>query len=588
MRIIDKTCCCALLATLLTLLFPVKSGAQSLLKKIGDATQLVVDGEPMLILGGELSNSAATSTADIDAFMPEIKALGLNTVLVPAQWDLIEPDEGEFDFTLIHETIVKARENGLKVVFLWFGAWKNSMSCYAPLWFKQDYKRFPRTVTAKGKPLEIASPFSEAVFEADNRAFAELMKFIASVDYDNTVIMMQIENEIGMLESARDHSPLADEAFAAPVPDELVTYLKSNRRELHPQMLKKLTGSENWSRESDRILTSKLKPGVGWEELFGKDVYTDEIFMAYHYARYVERLARTALGIKEMPLYVNAAMNSRGREPGQYPSAGPLAHLIDLWHCGAPSVDLLAPDIYDTGFKDWAARYSLPNNPLFIPEAQCCLNSGVRALYVFGEHDSIGYCPFSIDTADEASRGSVSGAYSIIRQMAPLILKNHGKGVTHGVLLDSEDVESVIVDGEIVLTCRHFFTLPWDSRATDGSVWPEGGAIIMKTGEYEYLIAGNGVVVTFQSATEVEQSGRAVLGEDGFVKDGSAGQKHNEAGTFKGGRIGIGYIDQVEIDGEGNISYVRRDNGDQSHQGRHARISVGENKILRVKLYSFN
>ena len=107
-----------------------------------------------LILGGELSNSAATSVEDIDEVMPRMKALGLNTVLVPAYWELMEPEEGRFDFTLIDRTIQQARDLQLKVVFLWFGAWKNSMSYYAPLWFKQDTKRFPRARTQQGKPLE--------------------------------------------------------------------------------------------------------------------------------------------------------------------------------------------------------------------------------------------------------------------------------------------------------------------------------------------------------------------------------------------------------------------------------------------------
>ena len=60
---------------------------------------------------------------------------------------------------------------------------------------------------------------------------------------------------------------------------------------------------------------------------------------------------------------LNAAMNSRGRKPGDYPSAGPLAHLIDFWNAGAPSIDFLAPDIYDTGFRMWAGRYAIPARP---------------------------------------------------------------------------------------------------------------------------------------------------------------------------------------------------------------------------------
>ena len=59
------------------------------------------DVSRLFILGGELSNSAATSVADIDEVMPRMAALGLNTVLVPAYWDLIEPVEGQYDFTLI-------------------------------------------------------------------------------------------------------------------------------------------------------------------------------------------------------------------------------------------------------------------------------------------------------------------------------------------------------------------------------------------------------------------------------------------------------------------------------------------------------
>lgn len=179
-----KTLICLLLSA------AVQAVAQSALERHGRDAWLEVGGEPMLILGGELSNSAATCVGDIDRVMPEMKRLGLNTVLVPAQWDLIEPEEGKFDFTLIGRTIDKARENDLKVVFLWFGAWKNSMSCYAPLWFKEDVKRFPRAVTATGKPMEIASAFSDDVFEADNRAFTKLMEYIAANDGDKSTVIM--------------------------------------------------------------------------------------------------------------------------------------------------------------------------------------------------------------------------------------------------------------------------------------------------------------------------------------------------------------------------------------------------------------
>ena len=517
------------------------------------------------ILGGELSNSAATSVEDIDEVMPRMRALGLNTVLVPAYWEFVEPVEGQFDFTLIDRTIDVARREQLQVVFLWFGAWKNSMSCYAPGWFKQDTKRFPRAMTAEGKQMEIASCFSDNVLQADLKAFSALMQHIKERDPQReVVVMMQIENEIGMLESARDHSPLAEKAY----------------------------NKERWA------------------ERYGTDEYADEKFMALSYARYVEHLALAAREIHDMPPYVNAAMNSRGRRPGEYPSAGPLAHLIDFWHEGAPSIDLLAPDIYDTGFKSWCAQYAMPLRPqdggkiknrLFIPESRCCENSGVRALYAFGEHQALGFSPFAIDQASEKETESVTQAYGLIKQLAvanscvPSVASGkaesslftlHSSLKTWGLLFDQEDRERIIDDDGVVMTCRHYFTLPWDPRATDGSTWPEGGAMLIRLSKYEYLLAGSGVVIDFKTPTEKQQTEQKQLGEDGFAEaGGNTGQKVNK--RFSGKRLGLLSVDEVAIADDGTMQYLRRHNGDQTHQGRHARIGVGEWKILHIKLYEY-
>ena len=518
---------------------------------------------PCPILGGELSNSAATSVEDINEVMPRMRALGLNTVLVPAYWELMEPVEGQFDFTLIDRTIDVARQEHLHVVFLWFGVWKNSMSCYTPGWFKQDTKRFPRAMTAEGKQMEIASCFSDNVLQADLKAFSALMRHIREKDPQReVVIMMQIENEIGMLESARDHSPLAEKA-----------YLKEK-----------------------------------WAERYGTDEYADEKFMALSYARYVEHLAKAAREIHDMPLYVNAAMNSRGRRPGEYPSAGPLAHLIDFWHEGAPSIDLLAPDIYDTGFKSWCAQYAMPLRPqdgerstsgrllptgrknvknrLFIPESRCCENSGVRALYAFGEHQAIGFSPFAIDQASPKETESVSRAYSLLRQVFKLPSSGGGGGGSWGLLFDQTDRERIINDDNVVMTCRHYFTLPWDPRATDGTTWPEGGAMLIRLGKYDYLLAGSGVVIDFKTPTEKQQEQQKTLGEDGFAEaGGNTSQKTNK--HFNGKRLGLLSVDEVAISDDGSMQYLRRHNGDQTHQGRHARIGVGEWKVLHIKLYEY-
>ena len=470
-----------LFATIL-LIAQVSFAQKSTLQKQGTATQLLIDGTPFLVLGGELGNSSASSIEDVERIFPKLECMGLNTVLVPAYWDLIEPVEGEFDFTLTDKIIQQARQNNLKVVFLWFGAWKNSMSCYAPLWFKADFEKYPRAHTKNGKPLEIASAFSENVFQADNRAFSQWLNHIASIDKEEgTVIMIQIENEIGMLEEARDYSKQANALFNASVPMELMEYLQINKDNLHPKML------EKWQK-------SKYRTQGTWQEVFGNDIYTDELFMAWHYASYVDKMAQSAREIYNVPLFVNAAMNSRNRKPGEYPSAGPLAHLIDIWHCGAPNIDFLAPDLYDNGFVDWTAQYKLPNNPLFIPESKATENNGVRAFYIFGEHDAIGFSPFSIEDCSDSSESSFVQGYVKLNEIMPLLTHYQGKGIMNGLLFDQENKERVILQDGLKITCRHNFTLPWDSRAKDGSVWPEGGGIILKIAPSEYIIAGSGIV----------------------------------------------------------------------------------------------
>ena len=228
-------------------------------------------------------------------------------------------------------------------------------------------------------------------------------------------------------------------------------------------------------------------------------------------------------------------------------------------------------------------------NRLFIPESRCCENSGVRALYAFGEHCSLGFSPFAIDQANEKETESVTKAYGLLRQLAaanfslftsPFSLK------TWGLLFDQEDKERIIDDDGVVMTCRHYFTLPWDPRATDGSTWLEGGAILIRISKYEYLLAGSGVVVDFKTPTEKQQTEQKQLGEDGFAEvGGNAGQRPLK--RFKGKRLGLLSVDEVEIAADGTMQYLRRHNGDQTHQGRHARIGVGEWKLLHIKLYEY-
>ena len=540
------------------------------LHKQGSATQLYVDGKPFVILGGELGNSSASSPADIARIFPKLQRMNLNTVLVPVYWDMVEPVEGDFDFSLIDTTLEEARHCGLKVVFLWFGAWKNSMSCYAPSWFKSDYKKYPRAYTSEGKPLEIASAFSENVYQADSRAFKAWLGHLADVDKEGTVLMVQIENELGMLEDARDYSAAAQREYDKGVPSQLIAFLEKNKKSLHPQLL------ERWR-------DNGMKRAGSWREVFGDDIYSDEYFMAWNYAAYVERLAREARDILGRPLYVNAAMNSRGRKPGEYPSAGPLAHLKDIWHAAAPTVDILSPDLYDKGFTDWVAQYHTSDNPLFIPEIRRFDGNAAQAYYIIGEHDAIGISPFSIENGSDSPQSTPVRGYAALRDLMPLLVKYQGKGVMNGFYFDNDSTERILRHDGLKITANHYFTLPWDPRATDGSEWMPVGGVIIRLAPDEYIIAGTGIVVKFEN--ETESSVKRNLGEDGFL---NAGSDRNAAPSWGGGmRAGLASVDEVAVNPDGTLRFVRRYNGDETHQGRHVRIGVDEFQVLHVKLYQY-
>lgn len=546
------------------------SAADISLRRQGSATQLIVDGVPFIIIGGELGNSSASCAGDIERIFPKLQRMNLNTVLVPVYWDMIEPVEGDYDFSLIDKTLEEARRCGLKVVFLWFGAWKNSMSCYAPAWFKSDYKKYPRACTSEGKPLEIASAFSENVYDADSSAFKAWLGHVADVDDEGTVLMVQIENEIGMLEDARDYSPAAQREYEKGVPRELVSSLEKNKKSLHPQLLA-------------RWRDNGMKKSGGWREVFGDDIYSDEYFMAWNYARYVERLAKEAKAILGRPLYVNAAMNSRGRKPGEYPSAGPLAHLKDIWHAAAPTVDMLSPDLYDKGFIDWVAQYHTSDNPLFIPEIRRFDGNAAQAFYVIGEHDALGLSPFSIENgSDSPSSPNVKG-YAKLNELMPLLVKYQGTGAMNGLYFDNDSTGRILHQDGMKITANHYFTLPWDPRATDGSEWMPVGGVIIRVAKGEYIVAGTGIVVKFEN--ETESSVRRNLGEDGFL---NAGDDRGSVPAWGGGmRVGLASVDEVSVNPDGTLAFVRRYNGDETHQGRHVRIGVDDFQILHVKLYQY-
>ena len=167
---------------------------------------LYVKGEPFLAFAGEVHNSSAGSLAYMEERVwNSIEGMNLNTLIVPVYWELLEETEGSYDFTLIDGIIGQAREHGKHLILLWFGLWKNSESMYVPGWMKQDSANYFRVQKVTGEKIDTVSPFCECAIEKDAMAFAALMAHIREFDREeNTVLAVQVENEVGLLGTERD------------------------------------------------------------------------------------------------------------------------------------------------------------------------------------------------------------------------------------------------------------------------------------------------------------------------------------------------------------------------------------------------
>lgn len=514
------------------------------LVKKGDKHELIVNEKPFLILGGELGNSTATTMANMESVWPKMKAMNLNTILVPVYWELIEPEEGKFDFELLKNLISESRKNDLKIVFLWFGSWKNSMSSHAPSWVKKDQKRFPRVQDQAGRSQEILSSFSKNVLDADTKAYVALMQFIKDFDAkEQTVIMMQVENEIGMLPTARDYQALAEKEFNNQVPASLISYLQKNKENLVPEI------RERWR---DHGYQTK----GNWETVFGKGVATDEIFMAYFYSLFANHVSDAGKKVYPIPTFVNAALNRPGREPGAYPSAGPLPHVMDIWKAGGNSLDILVPDFYNPDYKHWCDLYTRQGDPLLVPEHAFDATVAAKALFTFGHYEGLGFSPFHIEGNQNPSEEKLGSAYKIIGQLAPLLNKHRGSGKVKGVLLSKAIPETIIRLGAYEFSCKHEYTLSWNPGAKTDD-WPLASVIIIQTGEDEFYVGGSGVVIT---SSLIDNKKKIV----GLLK---VDEGHFENGQWK---------------------VIRHMNGDQTHQGRHINISHRDFTIQRFTLYQYD
>lgn len=502
------------------------------------ASRLIVDGKPYVMFGGELGNSSAGTAAQADNVLPHLANLHVNTVLMPVAWEQIEPTEGSFDFRILDHWIEVARSHRQHLVLLWFGSWKNGFSEYAPAWVKGDAARFPRARTVDGTPMEILSTFGEETQRLDSRAFAALMEHVRQKDPQQTVLMVQVENEVGVVGERRDRSEAANQAFRGEVPSSLVAALQAKRAELTPE------------------LAAHFNPqGHSWTEVFGDAA--DEVFMAWRYASYIDGVARAGKAKYALPMYLNVQLPAFLERAGEYPSGGPHPYFQQVYRAVATHIDFYSPDIYWPEFQYWVGRYQALGNPIFIPEARLEA-SPYNALFAYGEARAFGFCPFGIDSLPEpgkdgADQPLLMQVYGALGSLGAMLPAAQAAGRTRALVLHANSprpTQAVALGGYLF---EGTLSRSWPKKEL---LTDDGAMLVLQSAPDEFYIVGSGLTVSVKRDADVDA------------------------------RVaGISSIEEVSRTGA-DWTVLQRLNGDQSNQGRQLMMDPKAFHIYRVRLHA--
>ncbi|MBE5911154.1 DUF5597 domain-containing protein [Pseudobutyrivibrio sp.] len=468
-------------------------------------TTLFVDGKPFFMRSGEIHNSSACTLEVMEKeIWPQVRQLNLNSLIVPIYWECIEKEEGKFDFALVDGIINQARKEGLKLVFLWFGLWKNAESMYVPAWIKTDSKKYFRAEKVNGDRINTVSPLCKEAVEADKKAFSTIMAHIKSIDEDQcTVIGMQVENEIGLLGTPRDYSAKANELFESKVPEEI----------------------------------GKLYDvSSTWKEAFKDDA--EEFFMAYHFAKAVEEITEAGQKEYNLPCYANAWLKQYPWIAGTYPSGGPNRSVHKIWKAMAPSLFALAPDVYVPFCADVMDEYAYEDNALFIPEIRKDAVASSYALYATLHHNALCFSPFgieelalnpelvdkppmevmialNIDPSAFDTRGSkeaLAATYKLLDELEPLYLQYRG----------TDKLQSYVRHGEYdygcLARCKEYdFKIGYSPR-TSGK--PLGSFSVFELSDNKFLLIGLECSVSFNVKAGENKTAEIVSLQAGHIENG--------------------------------------------------------------------
>lgn len=454
---------------------------------------LLVDGAPFLMLGMQMNNSSAWP-ASLPKVWQAAESLHVNTVEAPIYWEQFEPQPEVFDDSCLKALLAGARTRHLRLVLLWFGTWKNGSGHYTPEWIKRNEASYPHVIGKDGRRVDSLSPHAPATLEADRHAFAMLMRHLKALDPQRTVVMVQVENEAGTWGSVRDFSPAAQKMFAAEVPVKL-------REAMH-------------------------KGAGSWSELFGEDA--DEYFHAWSIARFVDAVAAAGKAEYPLPMYVNVALRDP-LQPGKantYESGGPTDNVIGIWKSGAPSVDLIGPDIYMPEYARFSKvleLYARRDNALFVPE----LGHGAEyARYLFAAvgEGAIGFAPFGLDyTAELVNDKSLEPfalEYRVLEPMQRELAKWNFEGSLRGVAEDPALHDRTLQFEAWQAKVSFGRPLFGFGAESPGNPQPVGGALIAQLGPDEFVVVGLHTRVDFTPLPAGNHKRQFLRVEEGVYRAG--------------------------------------------------------------------
>lgn len=466
----------------------------------------LVDGKRFMMLAGELHNSSSSDIRYMEERVwPYLRELHLNSLLISVAWEMIEPEEGKFDFYVLNEIIRQARREKVKLGILWFGLWKNGISSYVPEWVKTDRNRFWRVRDRYGRALDVVSPIGEAAVKADAKAFAALMENLKQTDgKEHTVILVQVENEMGILGSDRDYSEHAEQSYRQIIPSEI----------------------------------SEIYGKFGtWEEAFGEDA--PEYFMEYEYALATEQIAKAGKEIYPLPMITNAWLQQFPWRPGSYPSGGPTAKFRKMWKRVAPDIIVNAPDVYVSDFKKVCEEYAAEDNALMIPEHRRDIRHISHLFYAVGRYQALCFSPFGIEdilTPPEKLTGIgnpqvmkmlnidpaawktdktgefLKAAYPLLAEMFPVLEEYWKKQKVQAFLRGSEHEKGMVFP---LNGCE--LRIDYMDQAPDT---PKSAGIIVESGDREIYIAGVNFRYSLMEARNTGESPVIVEYSEGRFEDG--------------------------------------------------------------------